>query len=1085
MTESKTTKAVGSLISALQERAKELRCLYRIEELLSESETPLEEIFMGIMEAIPPAWQYPEQCQVKIDHESETYQLADYVETPWEHCALIKVQDATVGRICLGYKEEMPPADSGPFLDEEIRLIDTIADRLGHFILHQRLKLMFEDMRVARQNGKQGKPSEWRVALDLLRKTDEDLLIRISRKMINYLGWRGIGEAKSLLQRFGQERESADLLGQVNQPEKKAPLENPLSLSDETFRVAAVHLSDAEILTRIHKWILEDRSSILVDVLVNGYAPLDDVSDAVRRYQHLMPEGMKLPKPTMNGLRVALVRRFFSDQLEFINVAKKHVEIEDFFDLLERIIFSSGSHGKLGGKSAGIFVASAMLRKKSSEIDLLENVKTPKTWYVASDGILAFLRYNNLGEVYEQKYKEIDEVRREYPHIVQVFKNSTFPPELVKGLSVALDDFREVPLVVRSSSLLEDRLGTAFAGKYKSLFLANQGDKSKRLEALMDAIAEVYASTFSPDPIEYRCERGLLDFHEEMGIMIQEVVGKRVGKYFMPCFAGVAFSRNEFRWSSRIKREDGLLRIVPGLGTRAVDRLSDDYPILVAPGRPKLRVNVTIDETVRYSPKKIDVINLEKSCFETKEIDELISECDQDYPSISKVISIYRDGLLRPPLGLLTDLSQEDVVVTFDGLISKTSFVDRMAAILRALEHGFGTPVDIEFASDGEDLYLLQCRPQASSSDDAAAEIPKNVPAESVLFSANRFVSNGWVPDITHIVYVDPQRYDTLSEFSELVAVGQAIGKLNRILPKRQFILMGPGRWGSRGDIKLGVRVTYSDINNSAMLIEVARKKGKYVPEVSFGTHFFQDLVEASIRYLPLYPDEQGVKFNEEFLLSSPNILPKILPEYGSLSETIRVIDIPKTTDGRILRVLMNAAQDEALGLITESSSVVEFVREDAEVAAGRPGEDYWSWRLRMAKRIAAQIAPERFGVKAFYIFGSTKNGTAGPASDIDLLIHFQGTDEQKKELEVWLEGWSECLAELNYLKTGYKTDGLLDVHLLTDTDIEARSSFAMKIGAVTDAARELPMKAGQRSSLSAEAGFSGEKRTRASSGPS
>ena len=124
------------------------------------------------------------------------------------------------------------------------------------------------------------------------------------------------------------------------------------------------------------------------------------------------------------------------------------------------------------------------------------------------------------------------------------------------------------PLIVRSSSLLEDRTGAVFSGKYKSLFLANQGTKRERLTSLLEAVAEVYASIFNPDAIEYRAERDLLDVHEEMGIMIQEVVGKKVGKYFLPAFSGVAFSNNDFRWSPRIKREDGLVRMVPGLGTR-------------------------------------------------------------------------------------------------------------------------------------------------------------------------------------------------------------------------------------------------------------------------------------------------------------------------------------------------------------------------------------------------------------------------------------------------------------------------------------------------------------------------------------
>ena len=148
---------------------------------------------------------------------------------------------------------------------------------------------------------------------------------------------------------------------------------------------------------------------------------------------------------------------------------------------------------------------------------------------------------------------------------------------------------------------------------------------------------------------------------------------------------------------------------------------------------------------------------------------------------------------------------------------------------------------------------------------------------------------------------------DALMERDELLRVGRAIGQLNRILPKRQFILMGPGRWGSRGDIKLGVSVTYSDISNTAVLLEVARKKGKYVPELSFGTHFFQDLVEAGIRYLPLYPDDSGIEFNEAFLTRSSNIFTDLVPEFASLSEIIRVIDVPKETGGRVLRVLMNA----------------------------------------------------------------------------------------------------------------------------------------------------------------------------------
>jgi hypothetical protein len=152
-----------------------------------------------------------------------------------------------------------------------------------------------------------------------------------------------------------------------------------------------------------------------------------------------------------------------------------------------------------------------------------------------------------------------------------------------------------------------------------------------------------------------------------------------------------------------------------------------------------------------------------------------------------------------------------------------------------------------------------------------------------------------------------------------LLAVGKAIGKLNSVLPKRQFILMGPGRWGSRGDIKLGVSITYSDINNTSMLIEIARKKKDYVPDLSFGTHFFQDLVEGNIRYLPLYPDDEGIIFNEDFLTKSNNILPDVLPEVQELSDVIKIINVAASSDGEVLNVLMNADMEMAVGILTSS----------------------------------------------------------------------------------------------------------------------------------------------------------------------
>ncbi|GBE29963.1 phosphoenolpyruvate synthase [bacterium BMS3Bbin04] len=627
---------------------------------------------------------------------------------------------------------------------------------------------------------------------------------------------------------------------------------------------------------------------------------------------------------------------------------------------------------------------------------------------------------------------------------------------------MALDDFGDSPIIVRSSSLLEDRLGSAFSGKYISLFLANRGTKQDRLEALKDAIAEVYSSTFGADPIEYRAERGLLDFHEEMGILIQEVVGTRIGHYYLPAYAGVAFSNNEFRWSPRIKREDGLIRMVPGLGTRAVDRIGDDYCVMAAPGQPSLRVNATVEENVRYSPRYIDVIDFDKNDFVTIPIDEFLKEHGESYPRINEIVSVVEEDRLRQPGLFDLDFENMEYAVTFEGLMHNSPFLRHMKAVLSTLEENLKNPVDIEFAHDGKHFYLLQCRPQSHGDNARPQPIPKDIPESAILFSANKYISNGWVPEILYIVYVDGEAYAELEDKKQMQRVARAVGQMNKLLPKRQFILMGPGRWGSRGDIKLGVSVTYSEINNTAMLIEVARKKGNYLPDLSFGTHFFQDLVEASIRYLPLYPDEQSNFFNERILTQSYNMLGEMAPEFKDLEHVVKVIDVQRSVANKVLKVYMNADMGEALAVFSQSTQGTEPelkpIISISDLPTGENTEGHWRWRFRMAERVASHIEPGQYGVKAFYIFGSTKNGTAAQGSDIDLLLHIEDDVEKRGELDLWLDGWSQALAEMNYLRTGYRTDRLLDVHYVTDEDIKNNSSYAVKIGAITDAAKEIQM---------------------------
>jgi len=905
---------LNKLVSDLRERAKELTCLYEVQEILNKSTSNLEEACLGIIRAIPPGWQYPDVCQARLIYRDQIYQSDGFRETSWVQTADIRVQDEIVGKISVYYTAERPLADEGPFLKEERKLINTIADQFGLYILHRQLKMVFEEA----QKNKSEEKREWLVILDLLKSTDPKLLVRVSRKMVNYLCWRGIKEAEMLLEQFSPiYKGEKEILKDLNRPYQKQAGSDLLELSYNIFEMAGKYLEGNEVLSSIQKWIKEDRSGFLVTVLEDTGSSLAEISSAIERYHHLAPQGLELSRPREVSFRVALIRRLLSDQPDFINIAKQHLNVDDFNDLLHRIIYPVGSHGKIGGKSSGLFLAEKILRNASGGDENLAAVKTPKTWYLTSDGILNFMNYNNLEDIIEQKYKDINQVRQEFPYVIHVFKNSPFTPEIIKGLSLALDDFGDVPLIVRSSSLLEDRLGAAFAGKYKSLFIANQGSREERLVDLMDAIAEVYASTFGPDPIQYRAEHGLLDYHEEMAIMIQEVVGKQVGPYYFPAFAGVAFSQNEFRWSGRIKREDGLVRIVPGLGTRAVDRLSDDYPILISPGQPQLRVNVTSDEILRYSPKHIDVINLDTGSFETIDIHQLFREFGTEYPQIGQLISTMQDDHLQQPRLIGIDFKKENVLVTFEGLISNTSFIQTIKTILDRLQDSYQHPIDIEFAHDGKDFYLLQCRSQSAREESQPVAIPAYIPPENLLFSANRYISNGMVTDLRYIVYVNPQKYGDLADYQTLLSVGRAVGKLNKLLPRRKFVLMGPGRWGSRGDIKLGVSVTYSEINNTALLIEIAKKHKDYVPDLSFGTHFFQDLVESNIRYLPLYPDEEGNFFNESFFLNSANKFADFLPDSGRLAEVIQVIDLADLKGRQNLTVLMNAENEKAVGMLT------------------------------------------------------------------------------------------------------------------------------------------------------------------------
>jgi hypothetical protein len=759
--------------------------------------------------------------------------------------------------------------------------------------------------------------SEWRRHFDGLQRRRPELAERVCRRLLVEMQRQGLLDFEELDNEIAV---ALRLVGSRSADGAEArdpllPSNSQLAMYDLALKHAEEHLDPEQISATI---LLVEKRQLAHEVsrlAEDPDTPIPLLRDKVREYLNFAPGEASTPPEDILGTRAALARRLLTDELDFISVAKRSIRVTEFGEILDHIIPTDGNQGRLGGKAAGLILARSMLLQAVKEGRFSGEFQVPTSYFLPSNGVLEFIEYNGFEELINVKYKKIEEVREEYPLVERLFKSGAFPPTIHAGLEAMLDEVGEGPLVVRSSSLLEDRTGHTFSGKYKSLFIANKGPMAKRLIELENAISEVYASVFHPDPIEYRRERGLIDFQEQMGVLIQRVVGREVGGMMFPVFAGVAFSQCEMRWSPRIRRSDGMARAVLGLGTRAVDRTVADYPVLVALEQPTLKAVLQPDEIYRYSQQEVDVVDLEEGRFHSLPLEEFLTRVGRQLPNMNQIFSVFRDRQLLPLVGVLSRLDPKEMVVTFNGLTS-SRFPFELKAILDVLHDGLGEPVDMEFAHDGDSFFMLQCRSLSLGTGTKREEIPWHVPEPHRIFSAKRFVQMAQVHNLEYVVLVDPRDYERLPSRDRMFRVARAVGAVNRALPARTFLLMGPGRWGSRGDIRLGVPVSYADICYTSMLVEIARAKGSYLPEVSFGTHFFNDLVESQISYLPLYPEEDGVIWNEDFLNGSENSLEETAPSYADMTETVRVIHVPSVTDGLLLHVVMDSDEDAALAYL-------------------------------------------------------------------------------------------------------------------------------------------------------------------------
>lgn len=342
--------------------------------------------------------------------------------------------------------------------------------------------------------------------------------------------------------------------------------------------------------------------------------------------------------------------------------------------------------------------------------------------------------------------------------------------------------------------------------------------------------------------------------------------------------------------------------------------------------------------------------------------------------------------------------------------------------------------------------------------DNVPAAIPNNISYKDTIFTNNKNILNGKITGIKTVIYIDSMEYSKLDRQEELEAVNEIIKAVNQVLPRKSFILIEPGLLGNKKDKEVGEGIAISDINNTSIIISMEQGKWDNPQQLLYKSTFFQELKKENIKHMILYPESNEVIFNKPFFSIGKNDLSNILPSYSRLEDVVRIIKVDKNNYGKELNILMNADLEKAIAYITDSTETRAIAKAECKLLDSVI-EDGWKWRHYMAEKIASQIDMESFGVVGVYLFGSTNNCTAKHNSDIDLLIHFEGTDKQKHNLDIFLNGWSMALSEINFLKTGYKSDGLLDVHYVSEQDIINGTSFAILINSVYDPALPLRLK--------------------------
>lgn len=586
-------------------------------------------------------------------------------------------------------------------------------------------------------------------------------------------------------------------------------------------------------------------------------------------------------------LKENIMRCLLGNEPTRFALCQKYFTMKDLMDIKNREIGT----GCIGGKAAGMLLARNILRDEAPEL-YSTCIEPHDSYYIGAD---LFYTYGVQNGLWSSRIRMIEasDYLEQSKTIRELLLNGTFMPSIKEQFISMLEYFGQSPIIVRSSSILEDGFGNAFAGKYESVFCPNQGSLKERYEVFERAVKQVYASTVNPDAIMYRAERHLLDRDEQMALLVMRVCGDVHGDYYYPHIAGVGHSKNLYLNKQNSSSENkGMLRLVFGMGTRAVDREADDYARLLNMDAPTAPPMVAYGDEYKYSQHKMDVINLKSNEFETINVAGIDKRDIKADPSLFMELDYPTAAGLRE-MGL--SAADAPDILNFRKLLGKTDFTSVMTEAMRILEEKYNYPVDIEYACnfDEEGNYrvnLLQCRPLQTRGIGAAGVMPK---VQQLYFrTEGNFMGGNVCLPVRYAVMVRVEPYLALPE-QRKYQVARKLGELNSLLRDEHTILLGPGRWGTTTP-SLGVPVHFMEINRFDCIAELAYSSHGLRPELSYGSHFFQDLVEAGTFYVALYPGEEGCVLDEALFEECENVYSKLirLEPGDAMSEVIRVFDL-------------------------------------------------------------------------------------------------------------------------------------------------------------------------------------------------